>query len=255
MPRYFIKLSYDGTLYHGWQVQENTAQTIQQKVNEAVSQILGESIEVLGCGRTDTGVHAKEFYAHFDTQQNLITNPTNHKADYVYKFNALLPKEILISDLMKVKQDVNARFDAVSRTYEYIVSNERNPFLVNRAHFVFANLDMHKMNEAAQLLLAYEDFSCFSKSNTDVKTNICKVYQAEWKQKEGLLVFTITANRFLRNMVRAIVGTLIDIGKNKITIDDFKKIIESKNRSNAGESVAASGLYLVKVDYNSDTFV
>ncbi len=236
-------------------MQENTAQTIQQKVNVAVSQILGESIEVLGCGRTDTGVHAKEFFAHFDTKQNLVTNPTNPKADYVYKFNALLPKEILITDLMQVKDDVNARFDAVSRTYEYIVSRERNPFLINRAHFVFANLDMDKMNEAAKLLLAYEDFSCFSKTNTDVKTNICKIYRAEWQQKEGLLVFTITANRFLRNMVRAIVGTLIDIGKNKISIDDFKKIIESKNRSNAGESVAASGLYLIKVDYDSDIFV
>lgn len=247
MPRFFIKLKYVGTRYHGWQIQENTPLTVQQELNKAISKILNEKIETLGCGRTDTGVHATEYFAHFDT-----TKKMEEDIDWIYKFNSVLPNDIVVSDLFLVDGDVNARFHATARTYEYHLIKERNPFYNERACFLYAPLDIKKMNEAAQILFKYSDFECFSKTNTQVKTTICKIMRAEWEQKGDVLVFTIKADRFLRNMVRAIVGTLVDIGKGKTSIDDLKEIIEGGKRSDAGESMPACGLYLTRVEYPAE---
>ncbi len=246
MQRYFIQLAYKGTAYHGWQVQENTPDTVQQVLNEKISLVLNEKIELTGCGRTDTGVHAKDFYAHFDcTHDDLIEN----EGKWLHKFNSVLPNDIAIFKLIKVNNDANVRFDAISRTYQYFISKNKNPFLIDAAYFTHVNFDMDLMNKAAALLFDYTDFSCFSKSNTQTFTNNCKIKEAFWKQENDLLVFTITADRFLRNMVRAIVGTLLDVGAEKLSMEDFKVIIESKNRSNAGLSVPAAGLFLTKVEY------
>ena len=244
--RYFIKLSYQGTNYNGWQIQKNTPRTVQQVMNLSLSKLLNEKIEFTGCGRTDTGVHAREFYAHFDSiKNNLHINPM----EWLCKFNMVLPVDIAVKEIVAVKSDAHARFGAVSRSYEYIINRKRDPFLLNRAYYLYQPLSLELMNEAAKMLFEYDDFSCFSKSNTQVKTNLCRIIEANWKEADNLLMFTITANRFLRNMVRAIVGTMIDVGKEKISLDDFRKIIESKNRSDAGFSVPADGLYLVKVQY------
>ncbi len=252
MQRYFVKLSYNGTAYNGWQIQDNTAATIQQTINEALSMVLNEPISITGCGRTDTGVHAKEFYAHFDCGKILLQNEFDK---WVYKFNQVLPADIAIQQIIAVKEDASSRFDAVSRTYEYIISKHKNPFMIDRTYHVNMDFDIYAMNKAASILFEYIDFSAFSKSNTQTFTNNCKIYKAEWKQENDTLVFTIAADRFLRNMVRAIVGTLLDIGKGKLSSDDFKKIIESKERSNAGVSVPACGLYLVKVEYPENYFI
>ncbi len=250
MQRYFLKLSYNGTNYHGWQVQENTPKTVQQVVNDSLSMLLNETIETMGCGRTDSGVHAKEFYAHFDSEKNdLQIDPRL----WLYKFNLVLPHDIAIQKIIQVKQDANARFNALSRTYEYIINRKKNPFLIDKAYYLYGELNVKLMNEAIKELFSHNDFSCFSKTRTQVKTNICKIIKAEWKEENDLLVFTITANRFLRNMVRAIVGTMIEIGQGKISLEEFKKIIEGKNRSDAGFSVPAYGLYLKNVEYPKNT--
>jgi tRNA pseudouridine38-40 synthase len=251
LQRYFIKLSYNGTAYNGWQIQENTSATVQQTINEALTMVLNEPVTVTGCGRTDTGVHAKMFYAHFDCSK---TNLLKEQDRWVYKLNQVMPADIAIQQLLAVNENANARFDAVTRTYQYFVSKNKNPFMIDRTYCVNADFDIYKMNKAAKLLFDYTDFSAFSKSNTQTFTNNCKIYAAEWKQETDNLIFTITADRFLRNMVRAIVGTLLDIGKGKLTTDDFKKIIESKERSNAGASVPACGLYLVNVKYPENYF-
>jgi tRNA pseudouridine38-40 synthase len=250
MPRYFARITYDGTAYNGWQVQENTPRTIQQVMNERISGLLNERIEFTGCGRTDTGVHAKEFYAHFDAQRELVnTKHDTPSAQWTYKFNCVLPPAIAVHEILKVRDDAHARYDAVSRTYEYIITQKRDPFMLNRACFIYTRLDIGAMNRASKALLGYTDFSCFSKSRTQVKTNNCRIMKAGWKKKGDLLIFTITADRFLRNMVRAIVGTMVEIGKGKIGMDDLRRIIEGKKRSDAGMSVEAQGLYLVKVRY------
>ncbi len=246
MQRYFIQLSYNGTAYNGWQIQENTQKTVQHILNEMLSTLLNESIVVTGCGRTDTGVHAKEFYAHFDS--TILDLTTNHDK-WIYKFNGALPPDIAIHKIIKVNEKSNARFDATSRTYQYIISRKKNPFEIDKAYFFNGELNITEMNKAAKALFDYTDFSAFSKSNTQTYTNDCKLLKAGWKEENDCLIFTISADRFLRNMVRAIVGTLIDVGKGKISVEEFKKIIESKNRSNAGFSVPACGLYLMKVEY------
>lgn len=246
MQRYFIQLSYDGTAYNGWQVQDNTPHTIQQLVNYTLSTLLSEQIVVTGCGRTDTGVHAIDFYAHFDST---VTDLHLNKYKWLYKVNRMLPQDIAIKDILAVEPNANSRFDALSRTYQYIITRKKNPFQINKAYFLEHQLDVKAMNIAAALLFEYSDFSAFAKSNTQTLTNVCKIYKAEWVEQDDLLVFTVTADRFLRNMVRAIVGTLIDVGKGKIAVEDVKKIIESKSRSNAGFSVPACGLYLTKVEY------
>jgi len=245
--RYFIKLAYKGTNYHGWQYQPN-AITIQELVNKALSTLLKSKIDIVGAGRTDAGVHATEYYAHFDVDKEIKTE------ELVYKANSMLPNDIVIYTVFKTNDELHARFDATSRSYEYHIYLGRNPFKIDTTwQIISKKLDIEAMNVAAKLLLNYENFKSFSRSNTDVRTYNCKIKNAIWKLNETNLIFYITADRFLRNMVRAVVGTLINIGTGKTTIDEFKKIIESKNRSNAGPSVPAKGLFLTKITYPKNT--
>ncbi|MFC4211353.1 tRNA pseudouridine(38-40) synthase TruA [Pedobacter lithocola] len=243
--RYFIKIAYDGSLYHGWQTQPN-AITIQELLDKAMSIYFRQPIETLGCGRTDSGVHATAFYAHFDVE-NI---PEEKVLAAVAGINAILPHQIAAYQIIPVADDAHARFDATARAYKYYIHFKKDPFKLNRSWLVKDKLDVNLMNQAAKELLNYTDFSCFSKSNTQTFTNNCKIVKADFEQLSDGLVFTIEADRFLRNMVRAIVGTLVEIGKGEINLEDFKTIIESKNRSNAGQSVPACGLYLVKVEYD-----
>ncbi|MFY0630695.1 MAG: tRNA pseudouridine(38-40) synthase TruA [Flavobacteriaceae bacterium] len=240
--RYFIELSYKGTKYHGWQIQPD-ANSVQEEINKAISTILQEEINVVGAGRTDAGVHASQMFAHFDSKKELTDV-------FVYKFNAILPNDIVIYKLSAVADEKHVRFDANSRSYEYKIWLGRNPFLLETAWQLHQQeLNIEKMNEAAAILLEYEDFESFSKVKTDVKTFNCTVTEALWKQDGKELTFYITANRFLRNMVRAIVGTLVEVGLGKKSVDDFRKVIESKKRSEAGLSVPAHGLFLTEVKY------
>ena len=242
--RYFIHLAYNGTAYHGWQIQPNAA-SVQETLNKAFSVLLQSEINLMGAGRTDTGVHAKEMFAHFDFETSFdIPN-------LIHKLNSFLPKDIVIYDIIPVHDEAHTRFDATKRTYEYHIHQFKNPFLDELSWYFHQSLDVDMMNKAAQQLLNYTDFECFSKVNTDVNTFDCTIFEAYWKRNENdKLVFTISANRFLRNMVRSIVGTLVNVGLHKITLDDFTKIIESKSREKAGFSVPAHGLYLTKVDYD-----
>lgn len=242
MQRFFIEIMYDGSNYHGWQIQPNSI-TIQEQLEKAISTILNKKIGVVGAGRTDTGVHAKQFFAHFDCVSNLLDT------NIIYRLNSLLPKDICIKSIRKVKLDAHCRFDALSRTYEYIINKSKNPFLVDKAYFLHKCLDIDEMNKAANCLFDFIDFTSFSKLHTQTKTNNCKIKKAVWEQRGETLVFIIQADRFLRNMVRAIVGTLIDVGLNKISIDDFKIIIKSRDRAQAGTSVPAHALYLKKICY------
>lgn len=240
--RYFIELSYHGKHYHGWQIQPDV-NSVQSEIHKALSTVLQEDIEVVGAGRTDTGVHAEQMFAHFDSGQHLNT-------DHVYKFNSVLPNDIVIHDLFSVADDKHARFDAIDRSYEYRVWLGRNVFLLDttlQLHHKKPDIDL--MNEACQRLFKYNDFEAFSKVQTEVHTFLCDITKAGWRLEGNALTFHITANRFLRNMVRAIVGTLLEVGMHKINISDFEKIIESKKRSNAGTSVPAKGLFLTKVTY------
>ncbi len=240
--RYFIQFSYNGKAYHGWQNQPN-AITVQQVLENAFFTLLRSDVSLMGAGRTDAGVHAKQMFAHFDS------NEINDITDLIYKLNALLPNDIAVQQIISVQPKAHARFDATSRTYEYWIVQDKNPFYDDAAYYLKHPLDIIKMNQAAALLLQYEDFECFSKSNTDVHTYLCNITNAKWTMESELLVFTITANRFLRNMVRAIVGTLLDVGIGKRTVEDVKAIINSKDRSNAGTSVPAKGLYLTEITY------
>lgn len=243
--RYFIKFSFSGTAYHGWQMQEN-ALSVQSKMVEAFHFKAGVSEILAGCGRTDTGVHAREFYAHFELGKDM--NVTECEK-LVYELNSYLPNDIAVHAVFPVKPDAHARFSAVSRTYKYYISREKDPFLQNFSWFIFKGLDVVKMNEAAEVLFEYNDFTSFAKLHTDTKTNNCRIKQAKWEEANGKLVFTISADRFLRNMVRAIVGTLIKVGRHQLTIEHFKEIIEGKNRSLAGFSAPAQGLFLHTVEY------
>lgn len=249
--RYFIELSYDGSKYHGWQTQPN-AVTVQELLDKALTTLLRQPIETVGCGRTDTGVHAKDFFAHFTPQppeggaeEALQKSPLQG----VRGVNALLPHDIAIKNIIPVHADAHARFDATLRSYEYHIHFEKDPFLHGYSWLMrdMPNLDL--MNQAAAIIMQFTDFSCFSKSNTQVKTNNCKIAKAVWEPTGNGIVFKISADRFLRNMVRAIVGTLMMVGKKEITPEAVRDIIESKNRSNAGMSVPACGLYLTEVKY------
>ncbi|MFC5684217.1 tRNA pseudouridine(38-40) synthase TruA [Flavobacterium sp. MAHUQ-51] len=240
--RYFIKLAYNGSLYHGWQIQPNAA-SVQETLNKALSVLLHSDISLMGAGRTDTGVHAREMYAHFDFE-TVFDIPK-----LIHKLNSYLPKDIVIYTIFQVNEEAHCRFDATKRTYEYHIHLFKDAFLHEQSWYVNQSLDIDLMNEAAQLLLNYTDFQCFSKVNTDVNTFDCSIYEAYWKKEYNKLIFTISANRFLRNMVRAIVGTLVNIGLHKINVADFIRIIESKNREKAGFSVPAHGLYLTKIVY------
>jgi tRNA pseudouridine38-40 synthase len=240
--RYFIELSYKGTNYHGWQIQPD-ASSVQEEITKALATILQEKILLVGAGRTDAGVHASQMFAHVDTVKKLTD-------DYVHKLNAILPNDIVIKSIKEVSDDTHARFDAVSRTYEYKILLGRDPFLLETTWQLHQkNLQIEKMNEAANLLFKYEDFESFSKVKTDVNTFNCTIMKAVWTLEDKHLIFHIKANRFLRNMVRAIVGTLIEVGLGKKTVEDFRKIIESKKRSEAGLSVPAKGLFLTEVCY------
>ncbi|KAF2516997.1 tRNA pseudouridine(38-40) synthase TruA [Flavobacterium foetidum] len=241
--RYFIRFAYNGTPYHGWQIQPNAA-SVQETLNKAFSVLLNEAISIMGAGRTDTGVHASEMFGHFDTEKNLDV------VHLVHKLNSYLPKDIAIFEIIPVHEDAHCRFDATKRTYEYHINTVKNPFLQELSWYVTQKLDVVLMNEAAQILLKHTDFQCFSKVNTDVNTFDCTIFEAFWKEENNKLIFTISANRFLRNMVRSIVGTLINIGLHKITLNDFENIIASKNREKAGFSVPAHGLYLTDIYYD-----
>lgn len=242
--RYFLEIAYNGTAYHGWQVQDN-AVSVQEKLNAALAILLRAPIETTGAGRTDTGVHAKQLYVHFDSEAPILKNPER----FVHSLNALLPCDIVVYRLIHVKPDAHARFDATSRSYEYHVHFVKDPFLHQQSWLLRDFPNIEKMNIAAKDLLGRQDFSCFSKSNTQVFTNICHITHAEWQATNNHLVFHITADRFLRNMVRAIVGTLMEVGMGKKPVDHIKSVIASRSRSMAGSSVPACGLYLTKVLY------
>ena len=247
--RYFIELSYKGTNYHGWQLQPN-AISIQEVVNDVLSKILRKEINVVAAGRTDAGVHAAQSFAHFDYNKNLDVN------DFIYKMNSILPDEIVVNSIFLVNKVAHTRFDALSRSYEYRIYLGRNPFLIDTTWQLNNTvLDIDKMNEAAQLLFNYKNFKCFSKTKTDVKTYNCDIKHAEWTLNDKLLTFNITADRFLRNMVRAIVGTLLEVGLNNLTIHQFKEVIESQDRTKAGKSVPSKGLFLTKIEYPKSIFI
>jgi tRNA pseudouridine38-40 synthase len=242
--RYFIYLSYNGAAYHGWQVQPNGV-SVQDVVEKALAVVLRQKIDVTGAGRTDTGVHARMMTAHFDAEIADL-----QLDELTKKLNSLLPADIAVHKIEMVKPTAHARFDAISRTYEYHIVTSKNVFLNGLTARFSEKINFEKMNEAAVILLEYNDFTSFSKLHTDVKTNLCNITFARWEQHEDKWIFTITANRFLRNMVRAIVGTLLDVGRGKIDLQDFRKIIENKNRCTAGTSVPAEGLYLIDIKYD-----
>lgn len=239
--RYFIELSYDGSPFVGWQRQPN-GDSVQSCLEDALSILFRKPLSIVGAGRTDAGVHAHQFFAHIDIDEHVDKNLT-------FRINNLLPDEIAVRRIVPVIKDAHARFDALSRSYCYHMTTQKNPFLQKRSYQFAKSLNLDLMNQAAKILIDYEDFKCFSKSKTDVKTFMCDIQQAYWQQNGSELVFFIQSNRFLRNMVRAIVGTLIEVGLGKISISDFKEILESRNRSQAGYSVPAHGLYLDKISY------
>jgi tRNA pseudouridine38-40 synthase len=246
--KYFIELAYKGTKFHGWQFQPN-AISVQQCLEKSMSTITRESITVAGAGRTDTGVHASYFVAHFDSSQPNLDHP-----DFTHKLNSFLPEAISIFGISKVSSEAHARFDAVSRTYQYHLNLRKDPFLVETSWYFFRPPDVEKMNKACEILFEYIDFTSFSKLHTDVKTNNCKIIQAEWNQHGNKLVFTVKADRFLRNMVRAMVGTLLEVGIGKMDVADFRKVIERKDRGAAGLSVPAHGLFLTDIEYPETVF-
>lgn len=246
MQRYFIYLSYDGTAYHGWQVQPNGI-SVQEEMQKALSTLLRQDIEIVGAGRTDAGVHARVMVAHFDFGQALDV------AQLAYKLNRILPKDISVSKVMTVAADMHARFSAVKRTYHYYIHLHKDPFHRFYSCELHYELDFGLMNEAAAYLLECSDFAAFCKVHTDVKTTICKVTEARWiDDGGGCWHFVISADRFLWNMVRAVVGTLIDVGRHRLTLEQFKAVVEGKNRSNAGESMPGNALFLEDVKYPFD---
>jgi tRNA pseudouridine38-40 synthase len=263
--RYFLELAYDGTSFHGWQAQPN-ATTVQEILDTALSTLFRQKIETQGCGRTDTGVHATQFFAHFDLNTQLHTpHSTLHTPrstlhtphsplpaphfTLLSSMNALLPYEIAVKRFIEVAPDAHARFDATMRSYEYHIHFNKDPFKHGFSWLLHNRPNINQMNKAAGILMEYQDFSCFSKSNTQVFTNNCTISRAEWLEDKSAFIFHISADRFLRNMVRAIVGTLIQVGTGELEPEGIRRIIESKNRSNAGASVPACGLYLTKVVY------
>ena len=239
-----MTLSYDGTRYHGWQIQPNGV-SVQERLQEALSTLLRESIAVTGAGRTDAGVHARKMVAHFDWKGDAIDGQ-----QLAYKLNRLLPYDIAISKVEMVSEDMHARFSATSRMYHYYIHTTKDPFQRAYSCEIHYPLDFAKMNDAAQILMTYEDFGAFCKSGADVKTTLCQVTKAEWVQTSPTTwYFEIRANRFLRNMVRAVVGTLIEVGRGRLSLDDFKKVIEGKQRSDAGESMPGNALFLEDIVY------
>lgn len=246
--KYFIEIAYNGKNYCGWQNQPNVL-SVQEVVEKTLSILLRKDTAVVAAGRTDAGVHAKQLFVHVDMES------IDEISEFVYRMNSFLPADISVNNVLPVKEDAHARFNATKRTYEYRIVTHKSPFHHDFAHRVHTVPDVSLMNEAAQILLQYNDFQCFSRSKTDVKTYHCAITFAQWEQKEDLLTFTIAADRFLRNMVRAIVGTLLDVGYGKTSLDEFHRIIQSKDRKNAGASAPAHGLYLTKVSYPEQIFL
>ena len=247
--RFFLEFSYSGKNYHGWQRQPN-AISVQEVIEDSLKTILRDSISLTAAGRTDTGVHARQMFAHFDAniEKGIISN-------LVYELNQFLPHDVVIESLCPVREEAHARFDAISRTYEYHISKYKNAF-ENDFHYFFKNpLDLELMNKASKIILDHQDFKCFSKSNSDVKTYICNISEAYWKNSSQGYIFTISSNRFLRNMVRAIVGTLLEIGLKKKTLKNLEYILNSRDRSLAGFSAPSKGLFLIKVEYPKSIFL
>ena len=243
MGRYFIEISYNGANYSGWQTQEN-AGSIQETLQNVAIKVLKQTIVIVGSGRTDAGVHAKKQTAQLDFE------PFDSLAQIVFKLNMALPNDIAVKDLYQVKPDTNARFDALSRTYQYFVSRIKNPFMFKKALYYYGNLNVEKLNACADIIKNRTDFQSFSKVKTSVNNFNCKIYNSVWKLDGDLLVFEIGANRFLRGMVRALVGTMLEVGKGRLTVAEFEKILESKDRKKAGENAPAYGLYLLNVEYS-----
>lgn len=242
MSRYFITFSYDGTAYHGWQIQPHSI-SVQEQLQKALSTLLRQTIEVVGAGRTDTGVHARKMVAHFDFGKLDCSQ-------LVYKLNKMLPKDIAVYKVEQVSENMHARFSAKSRTYHYFLHLSKDPFLRAYSWQMYGDLDFDLMNKAALVLMEYRDFTSFSKVNTDTKTNDCTITEAHWDRVgDNQWRFTISANRFLRNMVRAIVGTLVEVGRGKLTIEQLRQVIEAKDRCRAGDSVPGNALFLVEVLY------
>ena len=239
--KYQLTLNYNGSRYHGWQIQEN-AHSVQAEIEKVLCMLTGEKIGIVGCGRTDTGVHARYYVAHFETE-------VQFKSNILYTLNAILPEDISILDLKKVHDDFHARFSAISREYQYFIHFQKNPFLTGKSWYVNKQLNIQKMNNACDILYEYSDFASFCKVGADNKTTLCKILFASWQMRDDQLVFTIRADRFLRNMVRAIVGTMMEIGQEQMSLDEFRVVIESQNRQNSGASVPAHGLYLTGVTY------
>jgi len=240
--RYFLEVAYDGTNYHGWQAQPN-ALAVQALLNDCLSKVLRQPISTTGSGRTDTGVHASQQFVHFDVVQ--ILDPQQ----VVFRLNRILPADISARNLYLVPDEAHARFDAIARTYHYHINLVRNPFKRYYAWYQSRSLDVEKMNEAAAILLMYEDFTTFSKVKGDTNHYRCTIYEAVWRQQSGELIFAVRANRFLRGMVRLVVGTLVDVGRRKLTVAQFEQIIASQNRSKASGAAPAEGLFLAKVEY------
>ncbi len=248
--RYFIFISYKGTSYHGWQLQPNSV-TVQMILEEALSVILNEKISTVGAGRTDTGVHALVFCAHFDS----ISPDLSTTGNLIFRLNRYLPADISVNSIKKVIPDANARYSAVSRTYKYYISRIKDPFFDNSSWFLHGKINIALMNKACSLLILHSDFTSFSRLHSGAKSNICKVYGARWDESDNRLVLTIKADRFLRNMVRAIVGTMVDLGFEKMDLKKFEEIILAKDRSRAGKSAPAKGLFLTDIEYPEEIFI
>lgn len=246
--RYFFEVSYKGTNYNGWQSQPN-ALGVQEVIEKALALVLQEEISIIGSGRTDTGVHCRQQYFHVDINKQFKKNWLLHR------LNSYLPKDIALKAILPVKEDAHARFDAIKRSYEYQITRSKDPFKVESAFFYVKSLDVPTMNAAASLLLGKQDFESFSKIKTEVNNFICDITEARWEEKNSELIFHISANRFLRGMVRAIVGTLLDIGKGKTSVEEFKSIIEAKDRQKAGSAAAPQGLFLTEVVYPKEIFI
>ncbi|MBK8807908.1 MAG: tRNA pseudouridine(38-40) synthase TruA [Bacteroidales bacterium] len=248
MTRYFIKLSYSGKNFNGWQIQPNDP-SVQETIEKVLSTLLGEAILVVGAGRTDAGVHARNYIAHFD-----VTSPILNLSDFMYKANRFVHKDIVFHDIALAQEPLHSRFSATKRTYRYYIHQQKDPFLEGFSVYVHYKLDVELMNRAGEILLQYSDFTSFSKLHTDAKTNTCAVSLAQWHREGHRLIFTIAADRFLRNMVRAIVGTMLELGRGKITFEQFRSIIELKDRGKAGTSAPPDGLFLEQIDYDCTIF-
>lgn len=241
--RYSVEIQYDGTHYHGWQVQPN-AVTVQEVITKELEKILPDKkVDIVGCGRTDTGVHASQYFFHFDTVNEIDESIIS------FKLNHMLPDDISVKHIKQVSDDWHARFTAKKRTYHYFINFEKDPFDRFHSYYFTKELDLEAMNEACQELKKHRDFTSFSKVNTDTMTNDCDIFEVGWKIEDTKIVFTVTANRFLRNMVRAIVGTMLEVGTHKLSIEDFNEVIKAKDRGRAGKSVPGHGLFLAKIEY------